>query len=275
MNKDNKIPNRKIRTILLVCVLVVYVATTIYVLITKDNNKLVGSYHDYNIYEDKDDYYDDYYDDDYDDYDDYYDDDYNDYYENKDGALSTTSAEVTSLYSYIKLYPQITGLKSSFKVSELTAEEKLRLVAASLKSKNITTSQPVGDVTETELVLNEKTYTAVNPNVRYARYEVTSMYYDIFGTTTDFDYNALMYDGDDIVYKYIESANGYVKYVANSPQSVQAPKSEIESATRKGKNIEIYVKVGNQTEKYIFTQKEGYTYIYTFTERVVEEKNSL
>ena len=273
MNKDNKIPNRKIRTILLISVLVVYIATTIYVVIAKDNNKLVGSYHDYDVYEDKDDYYDDY--DDYDDYYDDYEDDYDDYYENKDGILSITSSEVTSLYSYIKLYPQITGLKSSFKVSELTSEEKMRLVAASLKSKNISTSQPVGDIIETELVLNNKTYQVVNPYIRYARYEVTSMYYDIFGSTTDFDYDALMYDGDDIVYKYIESANGYVKYLANPQNTTQLLKSEITSAARKGKNIEIYVKVGNQIEKYIFTQKEGYTYTYVFTERIVEEKNSL
>ena len=64
MEKTNKVPNKKIRTIILGIVLLVYVGTTIYVAITKENNKLAGN--DFNdIYVDKD--YDEDYNDDYED----------------------------------------------------------------------------------------------------------------------------------------------------------------------------------------------------------------
>lgn len=274
MNKDNKVPNKKIRTMLLLCVLVVYVVTTIYVVITKDNNKLVGSYHNYDVYEDKyddyddDDYYDE--DDDYDDYDDYYDD------EDQDETLSTSSYQVTSLYSYIKYYPYVNGIKENFKVSELTEEEKMRLIAASLKSKNTYQSNPVVEVEEKTLLLNNKTYTASIPNVRYERYQVANMYSDVFGSSSNMNFSTIMYDGDNIAYKYNESANGYIKYVAETETSTTIPNPEILSAEKKSGKIEITLKVGNNQEKYIFEPISQYSYLYKLTERTTTKlKNSL
>lgn len=275
MNKDNTIPNKKIRSILLLCVLVVYVATTVYVVITKDNNKLVGSYHDYDVYEDKYDDYDDH--DDYDDYDDY-DDEYDDYYddEEQDEVLSTSSYQVTSLYSYIKYYPYVTGIKENFKVAELTEEEKMSLIAASLKSKNSYQSTPVVDVEETTLQLNNKVYTASVPNIRYERYLVVNMYSDVFGSSSNMNFSTIMYDGDNIAYKYNESANGYIKYVAQTETPTTIPNPEILKAEKKSGNIEITLKVGNNQEKYIFEPISQYSYLYKLTERTTTKlKNSL
>jgi hypothetical protein len=273
MKQKTNTPNKKIRTILLGLILVIYLGTAIYLAITKDANNLAGSsmesnYHDY--YE-EDEYYDDEYYDDYEDeYDDYYYDDYN------DGELSVTSPTVTSLYSYIKLYPYVTNIKSNFKVADLTQEEKMRLVAASLKSQNITTSQPVADITETTLLLNNKIYSLTTPPARYERYEVVSMYSEIFGSSYDMDFSTIMYDGDGIAYKYNESANGYIKYVSADYIPTNNPNPEIVKATKKAGTIEISLKVGTQTEKYLFTQQKGYQYIYQLAERTIDQpKNSL
>lgn len=271
-------PNKTIRTIILGLILITFLGTTIYAAITKDENKLVGKSLE-DIYYDQlydDDYYDDY-DDYYDDYDDYYDDYEDDYYDEfADGELDKTSTTVTQLYDYVKLYPYVQGLKDSFKVSDLTEEEKMRLVMASLKSKKNITSQPVTDVEEKTIVVNDKTYTVTTPNIRYKTYQVSLMYSEVFGTTTTLNYSTLMYDGDDIVYKYNESATGYIQYVSENKVETSNPTPEIVKAERKNKNIEIHIKAGTKTEIYIFELKSGYNYIYQFVERKSEQpKNSL
>lgn len=271
----NNNPNKQIRTIILGLILLVFVSTTIYVAITKDNNKLVGQklediYYD-NLYNE--------YEDDYNEYDDY--DDYNDYEDNyydefPDGTLEKDSITVTSLYEYVRLYPYIEGLKDNFKVSDLTKEEKMRLVAASLKSKNTTTSQPVVDVLEKTITINGKEYSNTTPNIRYKSFEVNMMYSEIFGSSTDFDYSVLMYDGDNIIYKYYEDANGYIKYIAENKVETIKEKPEIIKAERNNKKVELHLKSGTKTEIYIFEPKDGYNYLYKFVERKTEQsKNSL
>ena len=149
------IPNKNIRSLILGLILLVFLGTTIYVAITKDNNKLVGK----NL---EDIYYDEWYDE-YDDYDDYdYEEDY--YDEFADGELEKDSLTVTSLYEYVRLYPYVQGLKDEFKVSTLTEEEKMRLVMASLKSKNIKTSQPVTDIEEKTITVNDKVFPSMTPD---------------------------------------------------------------------------------------------------------------
>ena len=264
------IPNKKVRLLILGLILLTFLGTTIYVVITKDNNKLVGK----NL---EDIYYDELYDTD-NDYDNYYEDEYeDDYYDEfSDGELDKNSYEVTSLYGYIQLYPYVKGLKDDFKVSNLTEEEKMRLVMASLKSKNTNTSQPVTDVIEKTITVNGKVYSNTTPNIRYKSYEVTMMYSEIFGSSVNFDYSALMYDGDNIIYKYHESANGYIKYIAENKDEIMPDKPILVKAERKNKKIELYLKSGTKTEVYIFEQKEGYSYTYKFIERKSEQsKNSL
>ena len=102
------------------------------------------------------------------------------------------------------------------------------------------------------------------------------MYSEVFGTTTTLNYSTLMYDGDDIVYKYNESATGYIQYVSENKVETSNPTPEIVKAERKNKNIEIHIKAGTKTEIYIFELKSGYNYIYQFAERKSEQpKNSL
>lgn len=271
MRNNTKTPNKKIRTILLGILLVMYLSTIIYVCITKENHNLSGTGRSTTVVE-EDKYGDDYYEDNYDDYDDY------DYYDNEqDGELNVNSSAVISLYNYVKLYPYVSDIPTTFKVTDLTEEQKMRLVAASLKSKNIATSEPVADALEQEITLNNKTYKAVTPNIRYKRYTVTDMYDEIFGTTTTLDFTTIMYDGDDIAYKYDDSAYGYVKYVYQSTEVSQTSTStEVVRAVKTNGNIELYIKTGTQTEKYIFAPKEGYKYIYRFVERAsTQSKNSL
>lgn len=273
----NNIPNKSIRSIILGLILVVFLGTTIYVAITKENNKLVGNrlediYYE-NLYDDDDNDYD--YDDynDYDDYDDYESDYYDEF---PDGELELDSITVTSLYNYVSLYPYIEELKDNFKVTDLTKEEKMRLVAASLKSKSSLLSQPVEDVEEKTIIVNGKTYNSTTPNIRYKSFEVTMMYSEIFGSSTDFDYSVLMHDGDNVIYKYHESANGYIKYISENKEEITPDKPVIVKAERKNKKVELHLKSGAKTEVYIFEPKEGYNYLYKFIERKSEQtKNSL
>ena len=271
----NNIPNKSIRSVILMLILVVFLGTTVYVLITKENNKLVGDrledlYYE-NLYDDyEDDYYDDYEDEYYDDYeDDYYD-------EFPDAELDKDSVTVTSLYNYISLYPYIEGLKNDFKVSSLTKEEKMRLVAASLKSKNSPISQPVTDTDEKTILFNGKVYSSTTPNIRYKSFEVTTMYSEIFGSSFDLDYSVLMHDGDNVIYKYHESANGYIKYITEVKEDITPAKPDIVKAERKDKKVYLHLKSGTKTEIYIFEPKEGYNYLYKFVERKSDQsKNSL
>lgn len=261
------IPNKNIRSLILGLILLVFLGTTIYVAITKDNNKLIGK-------KLEDIYYDEWYDE-YDDYDDYdYEDDYYDEFE--DGELEKDSLTVTSLYEYVRLYPYVQGLKDEFKVSTLTEEEKMRLVMASLKSKNIQTSQPVTDIEEKTITVNNKVYTNTTPNIRYKTYEVSSMYSEVFGTSQLIDYSVLMYDGDDVIYKYNSTANGYIKYISDNKIELNKEKPQIIKAERKNKNIELSLKVGTKTEIYVFEPKSGYDYLFNFIERKTNQsKNSL
>lgn len=270
MPRNTKTPNKKIRTILLGLILLLYLSSIIYVAITKENNKLSSRRLDSITEVENDKYSDDYYDDDYDD--DYYYDD-----EEEDGDLDVNSYTVKSLYSYVKLYPYVSDIPTEFKTVNLTEEQKMRLVAASLKSKEIETGPLVIDVTEQDLILNNKIYTLVTPNVRYKKYEVVTMYDEIFGTSDTLDTNVIMYDGDNTLYKYNEDAYGYVKFIAQQDDSTTtSTKTEVVKAVKTNGNIELYIKAGTQTEKYIFTPTSEYSSIYMFTERTTtQNKNSL
>lgn len=273
MNKTNKTPNRKIRTIILGCILLVYLGSIIYVAITKDNNNLDGSKTKVSHYEDK--YYDDYYDDE--EYDYYNDEEYDDYYDDSERELAIDSYAVQSIYEYIKTYPFIPNFKSNFEVSELTQEEKMILVSESLHSKNVQTSQTIVDATEQQVILNNRVYYATTPNLRYETYEVVSMYSDIFGSSYDFDYSTIMRYGYDVIYKYDELANGFIKYVAaDQTPLTTTPTAEVVNAIKRGNKLELYLKVANQTEKYTFELLENTQYTYKLTGRTIsEEKNSL
>ena len=274
MEKTNKVSNKKIRTIILGIVLLVYVGTTIYVAITKENNKLAGN--DFNdVYVDKD------YDEDYnDDYEDEYKDNYDEYEEeNKEKTLDLSSNAVQTLYSYIENFTYIEEIKGSFEVTTLTETNKMRLVMAALNSQKELPTQTVTDVTEVDLYDNNIHYVAQQPNVKFERYVVMNMYDKLFGTVVGIDYTALMYDGKDVVYKYNESASGYIKYInLNQTQNTPKTKATLTKATKKGKVIELHITNGNKKEVYKF--QEIYSYdqdaTYKFTGRTsTEEKNSL
>lgn len=261
MVKQQKIPNKKTRTIILGVVLLIYTIMIVYVAITGKNNNLDGKKIDDIFVEEEYEY----------------DDEYNE--ENEEIELSIYSDSVQDIYTYIKNFPYVYDLKDTFKVSDLTEEEKMHLVMASLKSRNVKTNQPVVDVGETQIFLNNIYYYAQQPNVRYDTYEVMSMYDDLFGTTANFSTATLMYDGQDIVYKYNESVSGYIKYInLNQVQEETKETAELTKAIRKGKELKIYIENNNVTEVYIFEEIYGYDgyYTYKFVGRTTnQEKNSL
>ena len=274
MNKNNQIPNKKIRTGILIAILVVLFASIIYIAIAgKDNNFDANKTRD--KYEKSYYNYDDDYDDEYaeDEEDEYYDDyDYND---NTEKELSVKSQEVQNIYSYIKGYSYIPGLKSDFTCTSLTSEEKMKLVAASLYSKEKILSEPLSAPSTDEITIDNRVYKAQAPYEKYYSYEVTNMYAEIFGTSYDMDKTAVMKYGYDIVYKYDETAYGYVKYVAVETTPINtAPNATLTKATKKGKNLDLYVEIGSQTEKYSFEETESYG-VYKFVGRKVTQKNSL
>ena len=270
MQKTNKVPNKKIRTIILGVILLVYIGTTIYVAITKENNKLAGN--DFkDIYVDKD--YEEEYDND-------FDDEYDNYEEeNKEKTLELSSNVVQTLYSYIDNFTYIEEIKGSFEVTTLSETDKMRLVMAALNSQKETPTQTVTDIAQDDFFDNNIHYVAQQPNVKYERYVVMNMYDQLFGTVVGLDSTALMYDGKDVVYKYNESASGYIKYInLNQATSTNKTGATLTKAIKKGKEIELHITNGNKKEVYKF--QEIYSYdedaTYKFTGRTsTEEKNSL
>lgn len=276
MNKNIQIPNKNIRTIILIIIVAVILSSAIYVAITKENNNF-DAHQTREEYEDSyyDDYDDDYEDDDYyDDYEDDYEDDYN-YDDDTEQELSLKSHTVVTIYDYIKEYPYIPGLKENFTCASLTSEEKMKLVAASLHSKGKKTYQPVTDSSLLELTIENRIYKAATPNQKYAKYEVENMYTELFGTSETINTNTIMMYGYDIAYKYDETAYGYVEYTAVEKTALNtAPTTKLTKAVKKGSNLDLYISIGNQTEKYSF-EETSYN-MYKFTGRTTtKEKNSL
>ena len=227
MEKTNKIPNKKIRTIILGAILLIYVGTTIYVAITKENNRLSGNNFN-DVYVDKD----------YDEYDDYdSEDNYNDTEEeNKEKNLDLNSNVVQTLYSYIENFTYIEEINGSFETIALTETNKMRLVMAALNSQNELPTETITNVAEVDLYDNNIHYVAQQPNIRYERYVVMNMYDKLFGTVVGIDYTALMYDGKDVIYKYNETAGGYIKYINLNPTtSPEAKTAVLTKAIKKGK----------------------------------------
>lgn len=277
MNKNNQIPNKNIRTGIIIAILVIFLASAIYIAIAgKDNNFDANKTRE--KYEDR--YYDDYYDDE--DYDEEYDDDYDyddyddyDYDDNTEKELSITSHEVKNVYDYIKGYSYIPGLKDDFTCSSLTSEEKMKLVISSLYSKEKTLSEPLSAPSVEEITIDGRTYKASVPYKKFYQYEVTNMYSDIFGSSTDMNKETPLKYGYDVVYKYDETAYGYVEYVAVEQTAVNtSPNATLTKAVKKGKNLDLYVEIGNQTEQYSFEATTTYGN-YKFTGRKTTQKNSL
>lgn len=267
MEKINKVPNKRIRTIILAIVLLIYVSTTIYVAITKENNKLAGN--DLNdVYLDKE------YDNEYDDYEYDYEEE-----EKSEKYLDLNSNAVQSLYSYIKNFTYIEEITGSFEVNTLSEVNKMRLVMAALNSKNELPTQAVTDITETDLFDNNIHYVTQQPNVRYERYVVMNMYDDLFGTVVGLDTSILMHDGKDVIYKYDVTSSSYIKYINLNPTQ-NSPKTGavLTKAIKKGKELELHITNGNKKEVYKFQEIYGYEddVTYKFTGRTSnEEKNSL
>ena len=274
MNKTEKVPNKKIRTIILAIILLKYVCTTIYVAITKENNKLVGKNLN-DIYADKD-YNDNYYDD----YEDEYEDDYNEYEETEtEKSLNISSNTVQTLYSYIKNFTYIEEITGSFEVATLSETNKMRLVMAALNSKMESPTSTINQITETDLFDNNIHYVAQQPNVQYKRYRVVNMYDALFGTTIGFNETVLMYDNKDVIYKYNESVGGYIKYISLNTTAQTAPQNAtLTKAYKKAKTVELYITNGTTQEIYKFEEMYGYDDggMYKFVGRTsTEEKNSL
>lgn len=275
MNKNNQIPNKNIRTGILIIILIILISSAIYIAITGKNNNFDAN-RTREEYEDH--YYDDYYDDyDYDeDYNEDYDyDDYDDYDDNTEKELSVTSQEVKNIYDYIKEYPYIPGLKSDFTTTNLTKEEKMKLVIASMHSKAKKLTEPLSSPSQEEITIDSRSYKAHVPYQKFYEYEVTNMYYEIFGTSDDIDNTIVMKYGYDTVYKYDETAYGYVEYIAvESTATNTLPNATLKKAIKKGKKLDLYIEIGSQTEKYSFEKTTDYGN-YKFTGRTTTQKNSL